>query len=52
MIAYGNHHALSASALEFHMRSELIPESDYPTDYNNQVLFIDDTYYYRITISI
>lgn len=52
MIAYGNHHALSASALEFHMRSELIPESDYPTDNNNQVLFIDDTYYYRITISI
>lgn len=33
------------------MRSELVPESDYPTE-NNQVLFTDDTYYYRITISI
>lgn len=52
MIAYGNRHALSASAVQLQMRSELVAENEYASGTDLADLFVDDTYYYRVTVSI
>lgn len=52
MIAYGNRHALSASAVQLQMRSELVAENEYASGTDLADLLVYDTYYYRVTVSI
>ncbi len=52
LLFYGNKYAITASAVELHVRSELLSESEYPTNANVSSQFQDDTYYYRVVVSL
>lgn len=52
LFSYGNKDAIAASAVELHVRTELLSESEYPDSTAVSGAFEDDTFYYRVIVSL